>query len=385
MEHVEYAVVGLGALGSATAYQLARRGARVIGFEQFDLGHVRGASHDTSRILRRCYDRPEYVKLADSAYQDWDDFARVSGERLVTRTGGLTFCPPLGPIPVSDYVDSLRSIEVEFDVLTASDVKKRWPQFELDDDVLTVHSPDSGIVHASRSVAALQMQARVRGASLRDRCAVTGISDDGAGVVLQTAAGPVIAERVILCTDAWTNGLLEPLGAAVPLVTMQEQVTYFKPSRPTEFEIGRFPVWIWEDDVCFYGFPFFGETTVKAARDVSNVFMDVEERSFVPSASRLEELTGFMRARLPGAAEPLRTITCQYALTPDRHFVIGAVPGHPRLFLGLGAGHAFKFTPTIGRMLADLAMTDITQEDLSLFAADRPALHRGSLTVSGSI
>lgn len=373
-EHVKFAVVGLGALGSATAYQLARRGADVIGFEQFDLGHVRGASHDTSRIIRRSYDRPEYVRLADAAYRDWSEFEAVSGERLVTRTGGLIFCPPGGPLPAAAYTNSLRDVGVDFEQLTAAEVHGRWPQFRLDPHVQTVYTGDTGIVHAARSVAALQMQARVHGALLRDRCAVTGISYLGDLVLLETTSGPVTAEQVILCTDAWTNKLLEPLGAAIPLVTMQEQVTYFKPGNPADFEQGAFPVWIWEDHVCYYGFPLFGESTVKAARDVSNVTMDVDSRTFVHSTPRLDELSSFMRKTIPGTGEPLRTVTCQYALTPDRHFVLGALPDHPQLLVGLGAGHAFKFAITIGRVLTELASKSATAEDVSLFGSDRPAL-----------
>ncbi len=377
MEHVRFAVVGLGALGSAAAYHLARSSAQVIGFEQFDLGHVRGASHDTSRIIRRCYDLPEYVKLADAAYRDWAEFERASGERLVTRTGGVMFCPPDGPIPVTDYAGSLHAVGVAFELLSVAEMHRRFPQFALDAGVETIYTADSGIVHAARSVAALQMQARAHGATLRDRCPVTAISYRGDEVVLDTAAGQVSADTVILCTDAWTNKLLAPLGTAIPLTTMQEQVTYFKPQVASNFEQGTFPVWIWEDHVCFYGFPFFGESTIKAARDVSNVVMDVDARSFVPSGPRLEELAGFMQSTIPGAGQPLRTITCQYALTPDRHLVLGPVPEHPQLLLALGAGHAFKFTPTIGRVLAELALHGRTDQDLSLFQADRGALAAG--------
>lgn len=374
MELVRFAVIGLGALGSATAYHLARNGAQVVGLEQFDLGHVRGASHDTSRIIRRCYDRPEYVKLADAAYRDWAQFERVSGERLVTRTGGVMLYPPGGPIPVTDYTDSLSDVGVDFELWSAAEMNHRYPQFSLDPDVQTIYTVDTGIVHASRAVAALQMQARAHGAVLRDRCAVTDISYRGDAVVLHTDSGEVAAEVAILCADAWTNKLLGPLGVTVPLRTMQEQVTYFKPPAPANFEPGKFPVWIWEDDICFYGFPLFGESTIKSARDVSNVAMDVDERSFVHSTSKLDELCDFMLRTIPGTGAPLRTVTCQYALTPDRDFVTGPVPGHPQLLLGLGAGHAFKFAPTIGRILAELALTGATGEDLSLFQADRSAL-----------
>ena len=374
MEHVDHVVVGLGALGSATVHQLAVRGVDVLGLEQYELGHVRGASHDTSRIIRRAYDRPEYVRLADAAYRDWATFEEASGEHLVTRTGGLYFCPADAPVPAASYLDSLRACGVEHEALDAATVRDRFPQFDLPDDVTTVWTPDSGIVHAARSVAALQMHARMRGARLRDRCAVTALDEDADGIVLQTTQGPVHAGTVVLCTDAWTNRLLAPLGAGVPLRVMQEQVTYFKPPRPADFEIGRFPVWIWEGSVCYYGFPSYGESTVKAARDVSEILMDVDARTFVPSTERAAELQAFLSDVIPGSGAALRTVTCQNALTPDRDFVLDHVPGHPRLLLGLGAGHGFKFTPTFGRVLADLATTGGTTEDVSLFRADRPAL-----------
>lgn len=375
MEHVAVAVVGLGALGSATAYHLARRDVDVVGFEQFELGHVRGASHDTSRIIRRAYERPEYVRLADAAYRDWAELQAVTGEHLLTPTGGLTFCPALGRVPASDYLDSLRAVGCDVEELDARALTDRFPAFHVDEDVTAVFDPSSGIVHANRTVATLQMHARVAGARLRPRCPVTSVDDaDGDGVVLTTAAGPVHAGTVILCTDAWTNKLLAPLGAAVPLRVMQEQVTYFAPGRPDDFAPGRFPVWIWEGETCYYGFPTYGEPTLKAARDVSEVLTDPDGRTFVPHPGRLEQLRTFMAATVPASGPALRTVTCQYTLTPDRDFVIDAVPGHPGVLLGLGAAHAFKFTPTFGRVLADLATTGASNEDLSLFRADRPAL-----------
>lgn len=375
MEHVDVAVVGLGALGSATVYHLARRGVDVTGFEQFELGHVRGASHDTSRIIRRAYERPEYVRLADAAYRDWADLQAATGEHLLTPTGGLTFCPADARIPASDYLDSLRAVGCDVEELDARALAGRFPAFRVDDDVTAVFDPHSGIVHANRTVATLQLHARVAGARLRPRSPVTALDDsNGDGVVLTTAAGPVHAGTVILCTDAWTNKLLAPLGASVPLRVMQEQVTYFAPERPADFAPGRFPVWIWEGETCYYGFPTYGEPTIKAARDVSEVLTDPDQRTFVPHPGRLEQLCGFMATTLPAAGPALRTVTCQYTLTPDRDFVIDTVPGHPNLLLGLGAAHAFKFTPAFGRVLADLATTGTSDEDLSLFRADRPAL-----------
>ncbi|MGH3348105.1 MAG: N-methyl-L-tryptophan oxidase [Nocardioides sp.] len=371
VETFDVAVVGLGALGSAAAFHLARRGADVVGFEQYELGHARGASHDTSRIIRTAYSTPRYVRLAQAAYRDWADLEDTVGERFVSVTGGLVLCPAGAPESVDDFAASLSSTGVPHEILDAAEVTRRWPQFRLPDSVAAVYTPDSGIVHASRTVTALQLQARAHGASLRDRTAVHELVPQTSGVLLRTSAGAVYAGKVVLAADAWTNRLLAPLGAAVPLDTMQEQVTYFRPSDPELFDRGRFPVWIWDDTRCFYGFPTYGEPTIKAARDVSENRMTPDERDFVPSPDLLEELSTFMRATIPQAGPVVRTVTCQYALTPDREFVLRPLAEHPDVVVALGAGHAFKFTPAIGRVLADLALRGETDDDISRFTVPR--------------
>src|SRR3954447_535262 len=128
---VEYVVVGLGAIGSAPCYELARRGHRVLGLERFQLGHSRGASHDTSRILRHSYHTPAYVRLTQEAYADWAVLERESGHSLLTRTGGLDLFPPDPAIPSIDYTDSMDEVGIAYDVLDADQVMARWPQLRV--------------------------------------------------------------------------------------------------------------------------------------------------------------------------------------------------------------------------------------------------------------
>lgn len=374
METFEVAVVGMGALGSAATYHLARRGARVVAFEQYELGHVRGASHDTSRIVRTSYGAPEYVRLAQSAYRDWADLEQESGERLLTVTGGMIFLPTDGPYSASDFTSALTECDVPHELLAPAEVHARWPQFRIPENVETVYTPDSGIAHASRTVATLQLRARALGADIRDRMTVEMLKPDGDGVIVRTANGAVRANKVIVAADAWTNTLLEPLGAAIPLDIMQEQVTYFRPENPEPLGPDRLPVWIWEDEECFYGFPTFGEPTIKAARDVSENRMTPSERTFVPSRELADELGAFVRGLIPDAGSELRTVTCQYALTPDRRFVLGPLSAHPDIIVALSAGHGFKFTPAFGRILSELALDGETSDDISAFAP--PALTR---------
>src|SRR5262245_32021753 len=225
-------VVGAGALGSATAWHLARRGVDVVLLEQFAFGHPNGASHDTSRILRRSYHTPGYVTLAGEAYADWALLESESGERLVTTTGGLDLFPPGAAIPAIDYTSSLTARGVPYDELDAASVTARWPAFSLPAGTTAIYQKDTSVVPAGRGTATMQRLARRCGARLHDGSPVIGVADHGdhVDVVVGPAGDTVRARRVVLTADAWTNDLLAHLGAALPLTVLREQVTYFAPA-----------------------------------------------------------------------------------------------------------------------------------------------------------
>jgi sarcosine oxidase len=382
MQQFDVAVVGLGVIGSAAAYHAAQKGARVIAFEQFELGHVNGASHDTSRIVRKANSEPEYVALAKAAYKNWAALEEASGQKLLTITGGVFFLPKDGPIPSSNYAKSLAANDVPFELLNSKEVKKRWPQFDIPDTVDTIYTADTGIVHAARVVTTMQYQARANGAVIKERTRVDRITPKGSGkgVVIETSNGQFHANKVILATDGWTNKLLAPLGVHIPLSVMQEQVTYFKPTDVSAFGSDKLPVWIWGGDPCFYGFPTYGEPTIKAGRDVANNIQDPAKRTFVHSPQLLEQLSSFMNKFMPDKdRQTLRTITCQYTITPDRRFIITPLENNKDIILGLGAAHAFKFAPAFGRVLAELAIDGKTNEDISKFGMPKTATYSSKL------
>ncbi|CAG8293131.1 unnamed protein product [Penicillium salamii] len=381
-EQYDVAVVGLGVLGSAAAYHAALKGKKVIAFEQFELGHVHGASHDTSRIVRTTNSSPEYVALAKSAYKDWADLEKATDQKLLTITGGVFFLPKDAPTPLGDFTQSLDAKNVPYEVLNAKEVNKRWPQFDVPDSVDTLYTADTGIAHAAKTVLAMQSLARTNGAVIREHTRVDRVTPkrSGSGVVIETSKGQVHAAKVIIAADAWTNKLLAPLGVHIPLSVMQEQVTYFKPAEEAAWEPSNFPVWIWGGDPCFYGFPSFGEPTIKAGRDTSNNFMTPEQRTFVHSPQLLDQLSSFMGKVMPDEGrQALRTVTCQYSITPDRQFVISPLEKHKDIIVGLGAAHAFKFAPAFGRALAELAVDGKSTEDLSKFGIPKNATYTSKL------
>ena len=369
---VDYVVVGLGALGSAAAWHLAARGHSVIGLEQFELGHSRGASHDTSRILRHSYHTTAYVRLTCEAYDDWANLEDESGEQLVTTVGGLDLFPPDCAISPLDYVASLREVGIEFEELDGAQIKRRWPVFDPPAGTLGLFQSRGAIVPAARGTAAMQRLATAHGATLLGSTAVTGVDDHGSHLTVRTASSSVTCRGVVLCADAWTNQVLASLGAAVPLTVTLEQPTYFQPDDPRAF--ADMPLWIWMDEPSYYGFPCYGESTIKAAQDCGGPVVDPDDRTSDTDAEMLQRLASFLGSLLPGSGLPVRSLRCQYTLTPDRDFVLAPLPGHPSLVVGLGAAHGFKFAPTFGRILADLATTGGTSSDIGAFGFDRPAL-----------
>jgi sarcosine oxidase len=296
-------VVGLGALGSAAAYWASTRpGARVLGLEQFELGHANGASADHSRIIRLSYHRPDYVRLAKRAFETWGEVEAEASERIVTVTGGLDLWPADPAIPMADYTESLAAEAVPFELLGAAEVMRRWPQWHLPDDVTAIWQSRSGLADPYRGNAAHRRLATTRGATLIDRTPVTAIREVAGSYEVDAAGATHVAGRIILAADAWTNALLASFDRRLPLTVTKEQVTYFAPADPAAFSPDRFPVRIWMDEPSFYGIPTYGEAGPKIAQDAGGQATTPETRTFERDDAMYARVRGFAETYLPDAA-----------------------------------------------------------------------------------
>lgn len=381
----QVAVVGLGGLGSAAVYWLARRGIDVVGFDRFELGHVRGASHDHSRIIRRSYHTPGYVALTEGAYDAWRGVEADAEEEIILRTGGIDLFPAGAAIDPEPYRSSLVACGVEHEWIDAGEVRRRWPAFArgtvVDGDVMAIHSAETGIVPAARGTSVLQRLADAHDAEFRPNTPVRELrpvrNGDGGEVDVVTDAGATRVQSVIVCADAWTNQLLAPLGHHVPLAVTREQVSYFPSADLTDLQPGRFPVWIWMDDPSYYGFPVYGHIdSIKASEDCGGPEVDPDTRTFDPDPVMEQRLGGFVRDLVGDRFGAPRSTTCLYTLTSDRDFVVDRLPDHPNISLALGAAHGFKFAAWFGRTLADLALGAAPGPELAPFAYERESLHR---------
>jgi sarcosine oxidase len=378
-------VVGLGALGSAAAYWASRRpGVRVLALEQHEIGHSLGASQDVSRIIRLSYHRPDYVRLAKRAYASWAEVEAASGTQVVFRTGGLDVGPREKDhgvaIDLDAYIDSMRAEAVPFEILDAGEIMRRWPAWRLRDEHMGLFQADAGLADPSRGNVAHRQLAAANGATLREHARVVRIENGAAGeATLELEGGErLTAGKVVLATDSWSNDLLEPLGARLPLTITQEQVSWFTPKADPElFAPERFPVWIWMHEPSFYGFPTHGHPGPKIGQDVGGREVTNATRTFERDEEAHARVMAFLAEHLPAmAVEPFLTKTCLYTLTPDRDFIVDALPEHPDVHVLLGSAHAYKFASVLGRIITERVLDGASpsEPELEGFRIDRPIL-----------
>ena len=370
-------IIGAGAMGSAAAYQLARDGRAVLLLEQFDLGHTRGSSHGESRIIRLSYDHPVYVRLAQAAYRLWAAAEADLAQTLITPTGGLDLSMPHNPA-VEACIDALRAAGIPYEVLDAPEIRRRWPQFQIDRETVGLYQADAGILNPAQCVTALVRRAAALGADVRAHTPARSIHLRDRGVEVVTAGSTYRGRKVIFSAGAWTNPLLNSIGFDLPLIVTQEQYAFFKVQPLDSYQPDRFPIFIHYGPpgaarIDYYGFPVFGRDGLKVGEHHAGPPVTAETRSFEVDPERLERLTSYVRSTFTGVkGEVLHAATCLYSNTPDQHFIIDTLPGHPDVIVASPcSGHGFKFAILIGRILADLATRGETPYPIKLFGLGR--------------
>ncbi|HZW42434.1 MAG TPA: FAD-dependent oxidoreductase [Agromyces sp.] len=369
---VETIVVGGGAMGAATVWQLARRGHEVALLERWEPGHRMGASHGTSRNFNVAYSDPTYVQMLVEALPLWRELEAESGTSLLDLVGVANHGPRGG---FDDVRAALAEADVPAEFLSVAEAGERWPGIRFDTRVL--FNERAGRVNADATVRALHATATAAGADVRHRTRATRIDvlDDGlvrvASVTDEGVTEVFEARTAVVTLGAWTTTLLT--GVTLPrLVVTQEQPAHFAvrddavawpsfnhfPGADATYDYWRSPV---------YGMLTPGEG-VKAGWHGVGPVVDPDARDFAPVPDQLAALQRYAREWLPGVDADLATpISCTYTTTPDEHFVLDRIGP---VVVGAGfSGHGFKFVPVVGRILADLA--DGSGSAPELFAADR--------------
>jgi len=373
VERVEVAVVGSGVTGSAAARALGARGVPAVLVEQFDLGHRRGSSHGATRIFRLSYPDTDYVQMAVLARDAWRRLEADAGAELLVTTGGLD-----AGLGAGACASALEACGVDHGWLGEREIQARFGGIAARPGERMLFQPDSGVCLAGRAVAALQRLARRDGVQVRAGTAIGGIDASGDRAVLHTTAGEISARVAIIAAGPWSQPLLAGALASVPQlrvpqlrVTVQ-QVRYFAARGDA-----RWPTLIeWPSAApAWYAVPMAGGAPgVKVATHLPGRAADPRDGPFGQIDPTLEdEAAAFVRRRLPGL-DPggLGAETCLYTMTADEDFVLDRAG--PLVIGAACSGHAFKFGPLLGEVLADLALGQDTAIPRERFSLSRPAL-----------
>jgi sarcosine oxidase len=366
-------VLGVGGMGSAAAFELARRGRRVLGLEQFALGHDQGSSHGHTRIIRKAYyEHPDYVPLVLRAHERWRDLELRQGLTLLTECPCLSIGRPEGEL-IAGVRQSAERHGLPVEHLDPGAMRRRYPAFQFSDEYVGVLETSAGFLYVDDCVSAYIAEARGHGATVRDWEPVVSWKPEGDGVVVETTLGRYTADRLIVTAGPWARQVLADVGA--PLSVMRQVVFWFGTRDDIAFQRDRFPIYIADtSEGAFYGVPALNADGLKTARHYgAPELRDRSEIEQTVSADDEETVRRFLRAHLPAADGPVRKASvCIYTLTPDRHFLIDLHPKHPQVAFAAGfSGHGFKFASVVGEILADLAENGRTDQPIEMFRLAR--------------
>ncbi|MBM4193822.1 MAG: N-methyl-L-tryptophan oxidase [Gemmatimonadetes bacterium] len=370
-------VVGLGAMGSATAYHLAARGQRVLGIDQYKPPHAMGSSHGESRIIRQVYyEHPLYVPLVQRAHELWRKLEKDSNTPgLLTVTGGLM----LGR-ESSGLIKGARRAAAEFSLpceeIRHDQLQDRFPPFMPLSGMKALFDPAAGFLDPERCIAAHIGLAVQHGATIQVNERVLGwMATPGGGVKVRTTQGTYEAGRLVLTAGPWMHELLGAMGPTLN-VERQTLVWFELPGDRAMWEPSRFPVFLceFEDGQLVYGFPVSKRGWKVAVHyegepvpDVREMRRTIEPHDIARVRTAVARLFGWV-----ADANVLDAAVCPYTDTLDLRFVIDVLPGMPQVLISSPcSGHGFKFASAIGELQAAMVIDGHCAFDLSPFRLDR--------------
>lgn len=379
-------VVGLGAAGAATAYQAAKRGARVLGIDQYSPPHALGSSHGDTRITRVAIGEGEqYVPLVRRSHQIWREVEALTGEELLVVTGGLIISGPArkATTHVPNFFEktlaAARRFDIEHEMLDAAQLRDHFPQFNVNDSEIGYYEPGAGYLRPEACIEAQLALAAQHGASLRRNERVLDLAEEGGVVRVRTDAAEYSGRELVVAAGAWLPEFLTP-GVARHFTVTRQVLYWFEVEAPIrEYQAPTFPVWIWElQDAShvIYGFPALDGAAggVKIATEqYAATTTPAQVQREVTDDEKDAMYRALVRPYLPWVGPRcIKAAPCLYTATPDFHFVIDRHPRFEHVIIASPcSGHGFKHSAAVGEALAELALEGRSTADLAPFALGR--------------
>ena len=367
-------VLGVGAMGSSTVYDLAaKRGQKVLGLEKFNIPHAEGSSHGVNRVIRLAYyEDPSYVPLMRRAYELWEEIEEVAGEKLLYRIGSID-AAPAGHEVFEGSLESCLVHDIPHEVLNHDQVNQRFPGYRMPPGHMALLQQDGGFLLAERSIVAYVNASLAAGAEIHARESVLSWEPTGDGVLVHTDRAEYTAEKLVITAGAWTAGMVPSLAELT--VPERQVLAWLQPEDPMLFTPENFPVFnAYFDEGRYYGFPVFGIPGFKIGKyhHLEEV-ADPDQMGKGVTHEDEEILRSATAKYFPKANGNVMTMaTCMFTNSPDEHFIIGVLPNHPQVSVAAGfSGHGFKFASVVGEIMGDLATRGETPHDIELLRLDR--------------
>lgn len=374
MTEYDAIVIGIGGMGSATIYNLARRGCKTLGLEQCDIPHEIGSSHGISRIIRLAYaEHPNYVPLLRRAYELWRQLENLTGERLLIITGGID-AGVEGSSIITGSLASCALHHLPHEVLDAASLGRRFPGYRLTAEMIAVYQADAGFLLPERCIVSYVEAAHRLGAEIHARERVISWEVGEKRVVVRTERASYSARKLVVTAGAWTGNVVSFLkDVALP---ERQVLIWTQPLRPESFRLGSFPVFNLEaPEGRFYGFPVYGVPGFKMGR-YHHLQEQVDDPDHMDRECHAEDekvLRAGIRRYFPDADGPTMSMkTCLFTNSPDEHFILDLHPDFPQVAIAAGfSGHGFKFCSVIGELMSELILDGAASLDIDMFRLRR--------------
>jgi sarcosine oxidase len=372
MASYDVIVLGLGAMGAAASHQLAIRGAKVLGLDQFHPPHEQGSTHGDTRITRlACGEGAQYTPFVERSHEIWKSLEEKTGLPLLHQNGilivaGAGRIAPSHGVPkfLEATVAAAEAGAIDHAILDRAEIARRFPAFAVTHGDRAYHDRSGGYVRPEACIGSQLAQARALGAELRMNEKALSFRQEAGAVAVTTTAGTYRAAQLIVAAGPWLPRFLEPALARQFGVT--RQVLYWfrarSPAAHAAFAPERFPVFIWQPsgaDGVFYGFPAVGpyEEGVKIATEGHDV-ADPETVDRTVSPHDIERMTGTFGRFLPGLSpDCVKAKVCLYTEVNAARFILDRLPGHDRIIVASPcSGHGFKHSGGVGDALAQMAL-----------------------------
>lgn len=369
-------VIGLGAMGSASLYHLAKRGRNVLGIDMFEEGHDQGSSHGEHRMIRASAgsssyrNSDDYVPLVARAFDLWDELQAESDRNLIKILGEIAIISDEALEEWNVSLDQLKNNPFR-ELLSDEALRTRFPGVRILDGVHVTYEARAGYLRPEACISAHLSVARQHGAEVLRPETVTGWQPDGDGVSVTTTNGCYLADRLVVAGGAWASELMH--GLELPLDVVRIVNGYFEPTSPHWYGENGAPDFLLSvPEGNFYGMPSDEGVGLKiglhrgpstTARTIDREIRDEE----------IEYLRMVLDRYMPGASGPVvKKITCMYTMTPDEDFIVELHPEHSQVAIACGfSGRGFKFSPTVGEIMADLVTEGATDHDIRFLSSSR--------------